>query len=136
MTALGSVFDIASFDYAEDINRLVSTEQIGTICIVNDIYCRFISNILNNKIEYPTKADETLKSIYESQQELIEAPGDFVSKAKWLARENIHRQGLELLKVAFIGNKIRDGRIKVFGSIYNRLTGEFEEFMMEDLMNN
>ena len=128
LTALGTVFEIESFEHAEDVNILIHTEQVSAIYILNDICCSFISNVLNNKTAYPTKAEITLKSIYRSQQHLIEAVDDFTHKAKLLARENIHRQALELLDAAFIGNKIRDGSIQVFGLIYTRETGEFEEF--------
>jgi hypothetical protein len=49
-------------------------------------------------------------------------------KQKKIATLNIYRQAFELLNVAFIGNKIEDNLIKVFGLIYDRNTKKFEEF--------
>jgi hypothetical protein len=132
LTALGSVFNEDTFEYAEQINQLIAGEEIGQIYIVNDFYCTFIQNIINGDPTHNTNAEEVLMSILaDNQEEFNESDTTKENKALILAKLNIYRQSKELLDLAFIGDKIRDKQIEIKGLIYNRHNGQFDEFSIQ-----
>jgi len=126
LTALGSVFDISEFEYAEEVNQIVNNEIISEIVIVNDIHCTFITNTVHKDKNHETKAEKVLEKLMENNS--IEfKPLKLNQQKNHLAKLNIHRQAYDLLEVAFIGNKIRDRIIKISGLIYNREDKKFEK---------
>jgi len=132
LTALGTVFNIDTFEYAEEINRLIADEEIGQIYIVNDFSCTFIQNIINGDPAYNTEAEQVLMSILtDNKEEFNELNTTNENKALSLAKLNINRQFNELLDLAFIGDKIQDNQIKIKGLIYNRHHGQFDEFAIQ-----
>ena len=44
LTALGSVFSIEGFEYAEEVNQATTNFDIEVVYLVNDCECRFIHN--------------------------------------------------------------------------------------------
>lgn len=131
LTALGAVFEMDKMEYAEEVNQFIISEDVGSIYIVNDIYCTFIQNPLTGNREYNTKAEKVIQSIIKRNERDISSIIELKGKAKKIAALNIRRQALELLDVPFIGDKIRDFRLKIFGLIYDRVSKEFEEFRIK-----
>ena len=131
LTALGSVFDIDTFEYAEALNQLIESEEVWAIYIVNDFSCSFIQNSLTGEKNYDTNAEKVLKSLINSNEKDISSLIEIKEKAKKVAKLNIYRQAYELVDVAFIGNKIQEGLIHSYGLIYDRVTNEFEKFRIE-----
>ncbi|MGY5848572.1 carbonic anhydrase [Salegentibacter sp. HM20] len=126
LTALGSVFDISEFEYAEDVNQLINNATISEIVIVNDIHCTFIKNTVYEHENHGTDAEKKLielKINNKDKFESLKAP----QQQKFLAKLNIYRQAYELMDVAFIGNKIEEGTIQLSGLIFNRENSEFEK---------
>lgn len=130
LTALGSVFDISEFEYAEEVNQFINNETISEIVIVNDVNCTFISNTIVKDKNHETKAEKVLQQLMlNNRSSFIQS--EQADQKKLLARLNIYRQAYELLEVAFIGNKITDGIIDLSGLIYNRENSEFEKLKLE-----
>ena len=127
LTALGSVFNMANFEYAEEVNDLLNRESISDICIVNDIQCSFLENTFTKKFQSNTRAEQVLNSLYESNEARFESLRP-EQQQKILARLNIVRQAKELMKIPIIGNKISNQTIKVSGLLYDRKAQEFEKF--------
>ena len=119
LTALGTVFDIDTFEYVEEVSQFISNEEVGSIFIVNDYKCTFIQNALFHKKDFNTKSEQVLKYLIRSNREDITSLISADDKAIELAKLNIYRQAFELMEVAFIGNRIQDGLIKVFGLVYD-----------------
>jgi hypothetical protein len=72
-----------------------------------------------------------LKYLIRSNREDITSLISADDKAIELAKLNIYRQAFELMEVAFIGNRIQDGLIKVFGLVYDRDIDKFDEFRIK-----
>ncbi|RLD74687.1 MAG: hypothetical protein DRJ07_19450 [Bacteroidetes bacterium] len=130
LTALGTVFNIDEFEYAEEVNQFITNESIGTIYIVNDSSCTFIKNTIEGVNNSNTQAERVLKSIINNNKKQFDGLSDKKQLMK-LARLNTYRQAYELLNVAFIGNKIKDNHIKLKGLIYDRASSHFSEFDIE-----
>lgn len=130
LTALGSIFEISEFEYAEDVNQLINSSTISEIVIVNDIHCTFITNIVYNRQNHGTDADKVLFDLKINNKENFEVL-DVFNQQKYLANLNIYRQAYELMDVAFIGSKIEEGTIQLSGLIFNRETLEFEEVKLK-----
>lgn len=126
LTALGTVFNMADFEYAEEINDLLNRESISDICIVNDVECSFLKNTCTKKHPSNTRAEQVLKSLYESNEARFDSLRP-EQQQKILARLNIIRQAKELIKIPIIGNKISNHSIKVSGLLYDRKAQEFEK---------
>lgn len=130
LTALGTVFDMSEFEYAEEVNQFVNNEEISEIVIVNDIQCTFISNTVKKDKNHETKAEKVLERLLKNNSSDFNSLGIMEQKRK-LAKLNIYRQVHQLLDVTFIGNKINDGIIDISGLIYNREDATFEKLMIE-----
>ncbi len=126
LTALGSVFHIDSFEYAEEINSFLSGEGVLDIFVVNDIKCTFIQNTMTSK-NHQTKAEQKLAQLYLENYDEFEELDTDEDKAQKLALLNIERQVNELSETAFIGDKISDGRLTVKGLLYDRTQEMFKE---------
>lgn len=130
LTALGSVFDISEFEYAEEVNQFIKNETISEIVIVNDIHCTFIRNTIENDKNHETNAEKVLQQLMLNNTSAFNQCEQSDQK-RLLARLNIYRQAYALLDVTFIGNKITDGIINLSGLIYNRENYEFEKLKLE-----
>jgi len=131
LTALGTVFDSNDFEFAEEVNGLITNEGIHQIYILNDFNCTFIKNIINGGQNLNTKAEEVLRSLFDKHEIEFNDVDDLTENTKVkLAKLNIHQQAKELLELAFIGNKIRDNEIELIGVIYDRKLDEFDEFII------
>jgi len=129
LTALGSVFHIDSFEYAEEINSFLSGEDVLHIYVVNDVQCTFIQNTLDTK-NHQTKAEQKLAQLYLENYDDFEELKTDGDKAQKLALLNIERQVKDLSETAFIGTKISDGQLTVKGLLYDRTKGEFQELTL------
>lgn len=127
LTALGTVFNINEFEYAEAINQVITDEYIENIYIVNDSNCTFIKNSVESINFYNTKAEKVIKIILNNNKSLFKGLS-LNEKLVKLAELNIFRQAFELLDVAFIGNKINNDQIQLKGVIYDRSIEHFTEF--------
>ena len=132
LTALGTVFNMSAFEYAEEVNKCISNQVITEIVIVNDIQCTFICNIVSKNNNCNTKAELELKKLRKNNSSKFESL-DISMEKKTLAKLNIYRQAYQLLEVAFIGNKIRDEIITLSGAMYNREAASFENLELEFL---
>lgn len=130
LTALGTVFYISGFEYAEEVNQFINNKTISEIIIVNDIQCTFISNIVQKDKNHETRAEKVLERLLEYNSADFKSLG-LNEQKRLLAKLNIYRQASELLDVAFIGNKITDGMIDISGLIYNREDSTFEKLKLE-----
>jgi len=126
LTALGTVFNMTEFEYAEEVNQFINNETISEIIIVNDIQCTFICNTINKDKNHDTRAERELEKLMTNNNSKFDSI-EKIEQNKLLAKLNIYRQYYELLDVAFIGNKINDEIIKVSGLIYNRIDSSFEK---------
>lgn len=129
LTALGSVFHIDSFEYAEEINSFLSAEDVLNIYVVNDVQCTFIQNTLTTK-NHQTKAEQKLAQLYLENYDAFEILKSDKDKARKLALLNIERQVEDLSETAFIGTKISDGRLTVKGLLYDRTKEQFQELTL------
>jgi len=129
LTALGTVFNITEFEYAEEVNQFINSETISEIIIVNDIQCTFICNTINKDKNHNTRAERELEKLMINNNSKFDSI-EKVEQNKLLAKLNIYRQYYELLDVAFIGNKINDEIINVSGLIYNRIDSCFEKLKL------
>ena len=125
LTALGSVFNISDFTYAEEINHLLNREGISDICVVNAIHCSFLANAITQKENYNTRPEKVLRELYESNLDRFDSLR-LSQQQKILARLNIYRQVKELIRTPIIGNKIREHSINVSGLMYDRTDQSFE----------
>ncbi len=130
LTALGTVFNMSEFEYAEEVNQFINNETISEIIIVNDIQCTFICNTINKDKNHDTRAERELEKLMTNNNSKFDSIGK-VEQNKLLAKLNIYRQFYELLDVPFIGNKINDEIIKVSGLIYNCIDSSFEKLELE-----
>lgn len=126
LTALGTVFNMTNFEYAEEVNDLLNRESISDICIVNDVECSFLKNACTKNHPSNTRAEQVLNSLYESNEDKFESLRP-EQQQKILARLNIIRQAKELIKIPIIGNKISNQTIKLSGLLYDRKAQEFEK---------
>jgi len=130
LTALGSVFDISEFEYAEEVNQFINKEIIKEIIIVNDFDCTFIINAIKKQGDHNTKAEKELLLLQNTNISEFRNL-DYEEQKITLVKLNICRQAYALLDVAFIGNKIKDGSINVNGLIYNRKMSFFEKIILK-----
>lgn len=130
LTALGTVFDMSEFEYAEEVNQLINNEEISEIVIVNDIHCTFISNTIQKNKNHKTIAEKELERLLKNNNTAFDSIS-LIEQKRNLAKLNIYRQAYELLDVAFIGNKINDGFIDISGLIYNREDVTYEKLKIE-----
>ncbi len=128
LTKLGGFVDLDEFMHAEEVNELITKEKVESLYLVNDPNCTFIQSALNGGKGYNTKAEQTFRSLIEEYKAHLPADLPTSQKARKLAKWNVHRQTQQLLSAAFIGNKIRDGFIRVYGMIYDRSSAAFEQF--------
>ncbi|MCK0159075.1 carbonic anhydrase [Allomuricauda sp. F6463D] len=131
LTALGSVFGIETFEYVEEVSQFISNEEVSSIFLVNDYKCSFIQNALFHKNDFNTKSEQVLKLLLKSNREDITSMKSVDDKAIRLAKLNIYRQAFEIMEVAFIGNRVQDGLIKVIGLVYDRDKDKFDEFRIK-----
>lgn len=130
LTALGSVFDISEFEYAEEVNQFINNETISEIIIVNDIQCTFICNTVERDKNHETRAERKLEQLMADNDSKFNSIS-LEEQKQLLAKLNIYRQAHDLFNVAFIGNKIADGMIRLSGLIYNRDDSTFEKLELE-----
>jgi len=131
LTALGSVFHMDNFKYAEEVNSFLSGEDVLHIYIVNDISCTFIKNTLSSDINYKTKAEIALAELYLNNIDSLEELNSDDEKALHLARLNIYRQANDLRNTAFLGTKIESNQIALKGLLYHREKKEFTEIEVD-----
>lgn len=127
ITALGTVFDIENFHYAEEVAQFISGADVMDIYIVNDVECSFIQSALQQKELYDTRAMHVLLDIVNRREEDISRLANPDQQAAFVAKTNILRQAYELTEVAFIGNKILDHKINVKGLIFDRKLQTFTD---------
>jgi carbonic anhydrase len=132
LTALGTVFHIDSFEYAEEVNMFLSGEDVKELIIVNDVKCTFIENTLGSK-NHQTKAEQRLAELYLKHYDSFDAIESKADKAIHLAKLNIYRQAYELTQTAFLNSKIEHGNIEIKGLIFNRETNEFTDVTVDFL---
>jgi carbonic anhydrase len=131
LTALGSVFNTSSAEYAAGITRFLAKENVREIIIVNDSSCRFIHSVLNNNEGYKTKAEEVLEVIHSNCQiEILKEKKSGRSASK-LAELNILQQADSLKETIFIGKKISKKNIVLRGMIYERGRNVFTEVAIQ-----
>jgi hypothetical protein len=82
LTALGTVFDMDTFEYAEEVNQFIASEEVGSIYIVNDVCCTFIQNPLVGDKNFDTKAEKVIKSLIKNNEKEISSLVDDHGKAK------------------------------------------------------
>jgi carbonic anhydrase len=126
-TALGAVFTPIKFGYAESLNGLINREEILEIYVVNDIYCRFINNVLDNEKGFNTKEENALRKLFIGNIEEIMQHDDRQLKSIELAKINILQQVNELRRTEFIGQKYESGYIQIKGLLFDRKKLTFEE---------
>ena len=127
LTALGCVFHIDNFQYAEAVNSFLSGEDVMHIYIVNDINCTFIQNTLSSGTNHKTKAEIALAELYLNNIDSLEKLNSEDEKALQLAKLNIYRQANDLKSTAFLGSKIDSGQIVLKGVLYHKEKNEFTE---------
>jgi hypothetical protein len=128
LTALGGVFQPASFEYAEEVNELLSRNDIREICIVNDNSCTFTRNVVNGKnSDCTVRAEEVLKQVYRGNPRTFSQAPDKKEKQTRLARLNIIRQAIQLRDTAYIGERIQSEGLRLKGFVYDRERDCFEE---------
>ncbi len=130
LTALGAVFDMSGFEYANEVNQFINNETISEIVIVNDIHCTFICNTVEKGKNYGTRAENELEKLMNTNRSKFSSL-ELIEQKRLLARLNIYHQAHKLLDVAFIGNKITDGVIELSGLIYDRENSVFEKLKFE-----
>ncbi len=130
LTALGSVFDISEFAYAEEVKQFINNQTISEIVIVNDVHCTFICNTIEKDKNYETNAERVLQQLMLNNSSSFNQ-SERSDQKRLLAKLNIYRQAYTLLDFAFIENKITDGIIDLSGLIYNRENAVFEELKLE-----
>jgi carbonic anhydrase len=130
LTALGTVFYIDSFEYAEEVNTFLSCKDIKELIIVNDTRCTFIKNTLGVK-NNQTKVEQRLAELYLKNYDSFETIESKVDQRTHLEKLNIYRQVHELRQTAFLSSKIKNGDIEVKGLIYNRDMDEFTEITID-----
>jgi len=128
LTALGGVFQPASFEYAEKVNELLSRNEIREICIVNDNHCTFTQNVVNGKkSSCSVRAEEVLQQVYRGNPRTFSQAQDKKEEQTRLAQLNIIRQALQLRDTAYIGERIETEGVQLKGFVYDRERDCFEE---------
>ena len=130
LTALGTVFDLISFEYLEEINQFIVREKIKQVYLVNDTSCAFIKNAVEGKVKFDTKAEKTLLSMKSSSGD-FNAISDENQKCCELAELNLNRLTYELTESAFLGQKIEDGEIQLKGLLFDRVSKQFRELHLD-----
>ena len=131
LTALGSVFHIDNFKYAEEVNSFLSREDVMHIYIVNDVNCTFIQNALSSGTNHKTKAEIALAELYLNNIDALEELNSYEEKAMYLAKLNIYRQANDLRSTAFLGSKIESDQIALKGVLYHREKNEITEIEVD-----
>tara|TARA_R100000951_G_C2574838_1_gene160001 strand:+ start:76 stop:576 length:501 start_codon:yes stop_codon:yes gene_type:complete len=126
LTALGAVFNMSEFRYAEEVNHYINKLDISEIVIVTDVDCTFKKTVVCQENNFDTRAERELTKLRVHNNYLFENL-DKEEEKEMLAKLNIYQQTLNLLNIAFIGNKIRDNKIKLSGLIYHRKKQLFEK---------
>jgi carbonic anhydrase len=132
LTALGAVFNMSEFKYAEEVNHYINKLDISEIVIVTDVDCTFKKAVVCQDETFDTRAERELTKLRVNNNSLFEDLGVEEEK-KMLAKLNIYQQTLNLLNIAFIGNKIRENKIKISGLIYHRKKRLFEKKSYADI---
>ncbi len=128
LTALGGVFQPATFEYAEEVNQMLSRNDIREICIVNDNCCTFTQNVVDGKNSCCTvRAEVVLKQVYRGNPRTFSQARNKKEKQTCLARLNIIRQALQLRETAYIGERIQSEGVQLKGFVYDRERDCFEE---------
>lgn len=130
LTALGAVFDLSQFIYAEEINQIILSDKISDIYLVNDTECTFINNVISKEINYRTSAEKILNQLYQKHNSSFSNLPLF-KQQKRLAELSINNQANNFLDVAFIGNKIKNGEINIKGLILDRTTDCFDPVVID-----
>jgi len=130
LTALGTVFDLTSFEYLEEINQFIVRENIQQIYLVNDSSCTFIKNAVEGDVKFDTKAEKVLLDIKSSSSEIKNLSTD-EQKCSKIAELNLKRLAYELTESAFIGQKIDDNAIELKGVLYDRASKQFSELSFD-----
>lgn len=125
LTALGSVFNIDSFEYAEEINNFITKEEVYNIYVVNDIYCTFIQNTLTPAKSHKTNTEQNLAQLYLDNLDYIEDKNN--DKAITLATLNINNQINKIKNLPLLNYKIDKNEVSIKGLIYNRANNKFIE---------
>jgi hypothetical protein len=130
LTALGTVFDLTSFEYLKEINQFVVRENIEQIYLVNDTSCTFIKNAVEGEVKFDTKAEKPLLDIKSSSSELMNLSSN-EQKCSKIAELNLKRLRYELTESAFLGQKIEDGEIDLKGLLFDRSSKQLKDLSLD-----
>ena len=125
LTALGAVFTLQAFEYAEEINNFIIRENIKRNYVVNDTSCIQIREALNEYPSWKSDSERVLRMLKLKHRSAFKTLPDLIECKKKLAELNIKEQASQLLEFPFVGLKISNNQIGLSGLIYDRKTRKF-----------
>lgn len=127
LTALGAVFNFKEINYVEAVADLLQKEAIEEILIVNDLSCRFMASILEQKKGFGTGAEQEMLELFIENYSSIMAGPTLNGKKLKFAKLNIHRQAFELMSNELLLSRISQAKVSLKGLITAKAQGQFKE---------
>jgi carbonic anhydrase len=120
LTAAGAVLPQRPWDFTEAVADFLTRQRIDTICIVNDMSCRFVDAIVRRKTLHGLPVETVLEDLYVEYYNTVFRDRPLFKQQYKLAELNVLRQARELLESSLIGRLIADNGITVKGLVTSR----------------
>ena len=131
LTALGAIFRYDTYEFMEEVNKIVESREIEHIYIVNSTHCTLVRNTINGVLNYPTDAEKELSELMLKYWDDIYSLYSGNDKSTLLIKKSIASEESKISKSAFIGDKICNKLIGLSGLIYNKNANSFDEIILE-----
>lgn len=120
MTAAGADLPQGPWDFTEAVADFLMRERIDTICIVNDMSCRFVDAIVRRKTLHGLPVETVLEDLYVEYYNTVFRDRPLFKQQYKLAELNVLRQACKLLESSLVGRLIADNGITVKGLVTSR----------------
>lgn len=126
VTAMAGAFNFQNDEYKSIIQEFIERESINEIIIANDACCRFINNVLNNKKEVKSYAEDVLKKLFSDNYFYNLQDKSLAEQAEALATLNVKHQVHELKNSGLIKSSSFQ-EVKIKGLVTNKANNLIKE---------
>lgn len=122
LTYSASVLQHHDYEYLSELKQFIVRENIHTITFVNDISCRFISQVIHQQEKFGLASESSLEELYIEHyfSEFKDQP--MLDQKYNLAKLNVMKQVQECLQSSILGKTIEENAIKVNGLVCSKKT--------------
>jgi carbonic anhydrase len=132
LTYSASILQHNDYEYITELRQFILREKIKSITFVNDISCRFIKQVIQQKQKFGLASESTLEELYIEHYFSEFKDKSILDQTYNLAKLNVMKQVQDCLQSGIIGKAIEENAIKVKGLICSKITRSIADINITD----